>query len=306
MRYPQRLRTTARTVNPFRYGVPAFWYDLGDATTLTLLNTTYAGIGTATSTLDSAAVVGVTTQFLVEFTAGDILLTSADVVIGTILSVTDNNNLTLAANAAVAITGAAFKVQKSAPRFTQLNDKSGNGRHLTPNAAERFRPTFIRDDDGKPCLRADGFGDHMLVAGGFTLNQPETVLCVHTPVTSTGNDTLFDGNTGTTMRALQSVGMNITAGSSVTGPVMALGQRTLFQAVFNGASSLARRMAEAPLTGNAGAGNAGGLYVAAIGGAAAGYMDCKIHELLGYDRPLSLGELDEFVAGYRQKYRLAS
>jgi hypothetical protein len=67
--------------------------------------------GTITTSTGSAAVVGVGTVFTTEISVGSIIKTTANVVIGTVLSVTDDTHLTLAANAASDNTGINFNFQ---------------------------------------------------------------------------------------------------------------------------------------------------------------------------------------------------
>lgn len=107
----------------------AAWYSLAGAPSdSTYLTTTasFTGTGTATSTLISTAFVGVGTAFLAELGAGDTVYTNADVLIGTIQSITDNNNAVLTGNGAAAITGAAFKIVKAGARVQLIADRSGN------------------------------------------------------------------------------------------------------------------------------------------------------------------------------------
>src|SRR6185312_11703088 len=67
--------------------------------------------GTITTSTGSAAVVGVGTVFTTEISVGSIIKTTANVAIGTVLSVTDDTHLTLAANAASDNTGINFNFQ---------------------------------------------------------------------------------------------------------------------------------------------------------------------------------------------------
>ena len=67
------------------------------------------GLGTVTATTGSAAVTGVGTKFTKELKVGSNIYNGSNVLVGTVLSITDDTNLTLTANGAVAITGAAFR-----------------------------------------------------------------------------------------------------------------------------------------------------------------------------------------------------
>jgi hypothetical protein len=72
------------------------------------------GIGTATSLTSATSFVGVGTTFLTTHTIGDKLYTTAGVLIGTVASITDNLNIVLTANGAVAITAAAYEFNSAA------------------------------------------------------------------------------------------------------------------------------------------------------------------------------------------------
>lgn len=72
------------------------------------------GSGTATSTTGAAAFVGVGSHFLTEVAVGDKVYNTAGTLIGTVLTVTDDTNIVLAANGAVAITGAAYAIAPAA------------------------------------------------------------------------------------------------------------------------------------------------------------------------------------------------
>lgn len=73
-------------------------------------STAAAGTGTITATTSSATVNGVGTDFLTSVYPGYKIYNSADVLVGTVLSVTSNTQLTLTANGAVAVAGAGFKI----------------------------------------------------------------------------------------------------------------------------------------------------------------------------------------------------
>ena len=69
------------------------------------------GVGTATSSTGTTAVTGASTTFR-DLRQGDIIYNLAGTTIGTVSSVASNTSLTLAANAAVAITNASFTFSK--------------------------------------------------------------------------------------------------------------------------------------------------------------------------------------------------
>jgi hypothetical protein len=100
-------------------------YDLRDGGSVTTTTAAFTATGTATCTIISTALTGSGTAFLNELGVGDTVLTLADVTIGTILSVTDNTNAVLTANASVAITGVGFHIVKANPRILLIADQSG-------------------------------------------------------------------------------------------------------------------------------------------------------------------------------------
>lgn len=69
-----------------------------------------SGAGTITTSTSSVTVTGSGTSFLTAVTIGQLLYTAADVLIGTVLSIQSNTSLTLVANAAVDVSGGAYKI----------------------------------------------------------------------------------------------------------------------------------------------------------------------------------------------------
>ena len=142
-------------------------------------------------------------------------------------------------------------------------DQSGNGRDLTQGC-----------DAARPALLADGSvlfngTSHYLKSGAFTLNQPETVYLVANPVTWTNADYIYDGLTNVVMALFQnnsSPEIYIRAGAVLNGVNFTVGAYGILTVQFNGASSDTQYNADAPITGNAGASNAGGLTLGANGG----------------------------------------
>lgn len=121
-----------------------------------------------------------------------------------------------------------------------------------------------------PSLLFDGTAHFMQAA--FTLNQPNTIYIVFKQVTWTILDTVFDGDEGgvsITAQLAQSTGtpkLTIFAGSIIGDNAnLAVGAYGVAAAVFNGASSSLTIDSTAALTGNAGAGNAGGMTLGANG-----------------------------------------
>lgn len=72
-------------------------------------STTQVGVGTITTTTDSATVTGNGTYFSSEVEAGDLIQTTAGATLGTVSSVESNTSLTLTANASAATTAVRYQ-----------------------------------------------------------------------------------------------------------------------------------------------------------------------------------------------------
>src|ERR1017187_9263212 len=88
-------------------------------------NATYINAisGTITAATNSAAILGVGTAFTTQTSVGSYLYTTAGVLIGQILVITDDLHVTLTANAAVVVAGAAVKAYWEF--FGQFNSAPG-------------------------------------------------------------------------------------------------------------------------------------------------------------------------------------
>ncbi len=121
------------------------------------------------------------------------------------------------------------------------------------------KPAYIV---GKPGLLGDGSAFYMKTAP-YTANQPTWRVIIARVLAWSAGNYLTDGNAATTAAIIQTTGtpqLNISAGSSVAGNSgLALNTDGIITVVFNGASSLLQIGNGVPTTGNAGAGNAGGL-----------------------------------------------
>ena len=65
--------------------------------------------GTITANVASATVTGAGTNFLTELSVGNVIMNAAGTVVGTVQAIASNTSLTLTANAAVAVAGAAWR-----------------------------------------------------------------------------------------------------------------------------------------------------------------------------------------------------
>lgn len=113
------------------------------------------------------------------------------------------------------------------------------------------------------------------------LVQPATVIGVLSQTTGTTADTIWDGYSGNTMRLYQAnngaADLTINAGSdAATNTDAALGTYSIVSAVYNGASSSLGVNLETRTTGNAGAGDGGGVYLGQFGnGGSYAAFKCK-------------------------------
>ncbi len=215
-------------------------FELWRPSSVTSSSLSFAGTGTATATIASTAVVGVGTDFLGDLQPGDTVLNGSDTLVGTVATVTDGTNVVLTANAAVALTGAAFKVVKLRPRISQVNDLSSGANHLLQATAGK-QPTYVRDANG-PGFLTDG-RDDFFKATAFTLAQPETCYLAFKRVTWVGQH--LDGNTSGTMQLYDrtsSPTLAMFAGASAinVGTPPAVGTDAVVMALYNGASSFIR------------------------------------------------------------------
>ena len=138
------------------------------------------------------------------------------------------------------------------------------------NAASAPTPAQIVD---KASLLLNG-SSHFMQTAAFTLNQPATVYLVGAQITWTLNHELLDG-IGGRMAIYQSPTSGKealyagSAGPSVANDVATPPSYSVLTSVFNGASSSISRNDGTAVTGDAGAGNPGGLTLGALAGGTA-------------------------------------
>lgn len=160
---------------------------------------------------------------------------------------------------------------------SQWDDASGNARHLLQGT-----------DTNRPALQADGSilfdgVDNFLKCSAFTLNQPMTLYLLGKMVAWAVSTYWCDGNSTASMgiqMATGSPGFRLVAGAStaVTND-LAVSVNGVISAVFNGASSVLQVNNGAPITGNAGASNAGGFMLGA-NAIPGGYANVQIKEAI--------------------------
>jgi hypothetical protein len=182
-------------------------------------------------------------------------------------------------------------------------DQSGYGRDLVQSNAVN-RPLWIAT--GGPHNRGyvefDKAGPEWMRTASWGAVQPETILCNCVPSASAAtNGAVLDGTVADNSRILYAINpssVGIYAGANIahaTNP--ASWQRVV--GVFDGGSSSLAVNGGAPVSGDVGAANAGGLTVGARGLTQALPGDARVDELLGYNRALGSREiaaLDEWLA----------
>jgi len=127
---------------------------------------------------------------------------------------------------------------------------------------------------------------HFLKTAPFTLNQPSSIYFLGRAVTWSANDRIFDGNasdSGGVLQVTSTPRIQLNAGSGVANnDNYTLGAYVPMVAVFNGANSLLKVGDTAAVTGNAGAGNMGGITLGAIGAGNANFANIQAKEMLSY------------------------
>jgi hypothetical protein len=181
--------------------------------------------------------------------------------------------------AVAALNPAAWFKWNQGVAVSQWDDASGNGRHLKQATATN-----------QPAVQADGSllfdgVDNFMKCDAFTLNQPVTVYALLKQVTWTLNDIIWDGNTDATMYLYQSdlsaPRIRTFAGTALTPTAdLALDTYGVVAAVYNGASSLHQVNNQTATTGNAGAANPGGFHLGTKGGAANGFSNIQVREVI--------------------------
>ena len=179
-------------------------------------------------------------------------------------------------------------------------DLSGNARTMT------FFNTPTIEADG--AVTMNGTNQYGKTAA-FTLNQPEWVLWVGKQVSWTSGDVILDGAGvagGAMQQTTSTPRLSISAGSSVAEiSTVALNTVAVLSAVFNGASSSLSRNLDAAATGNAGAGNMGGLTLGAIGGGAAAWSNISTSELIVFPFAPSAALQARIIAGLMARHGVA-
>jgi len=196
----------------------------------------------------------------------------------------------------------AGSITSSGGAVSQLDDKSGNGRHLT-NATGGTQPTTgTRTQNGLNVLDFDGTNDQLSVSG-FTLTQPYTVFAV--ALSDDGADAtgqrITDGQASSTILGKTTANSwNLFAGTGLLGGTVDGGAH-VHGGVFDGATSTRRVDGAVVASGNGGTSSHGGLRLA-ISNTGTNFWDGWIAEVVMYPTGLSAGDCSSVEAYLKTKW----
>lgn len=167
-------------------------------------------------------------------------------------------------------------ITASAGLVSQWSDQSGNARHLL-QASGPAQPVLQTDLS----ILFDGVAQAMATAG-FTFSQPLTIYLLAKQVTWTNLDLAFDGLTGAVQLRQNTSSPNVTLNAgSILGDNSgwAVNTYAVLASVFNGVSSALQINNGAPMTGDAGASNAGG-FTLGSSRAASTFANIQVKEVI--------------------------
>lgn len=168
-------------------------------------------------------------------------------------------------------------ITKDASNFvSRWNDKLGSGHDLLQASGTN-----------QPELRADGMFfdgiDNFFKTAPFAYEQPEYVYLVMKQITWSSLDAIFDGNTSTSGVLWQtgsSPNLSTFAGAGVNNNQLALDTWGIVRVLFNGIPSLLQINANAPVTGNSGTSDMGGITMGSRGQADTRYAHMMVKEAI--------------------------
>lgn len=166
--------------------------------------------------------------------------------------------------ATVTITATNTPANAAGACVSQINDKSGNARHLTQGTLANM-PKYWNGQNGLNCLVFDGSNDY-LTLGTLTLAQPFTCYDAFMPL-STSTPRFFSDGANTVQVYSSSNKFNLYSGGGLTAVATDSGGVFVHaEFVFNGASSAYYRNGSLDVSGNPGGNGFGsGLILGAIG-----------------------------------------
>lgn len=185
-------------------------------------------------------------------------------------------------------------------RWQDLSSGANHATQATSSKRPAYKTAVL---NGRPVVRFDGVDDW--IAATLALTQPYTVYIVAKSTTALGyimdgqaTDTaVFQSNSGTVFRVATGItNLDQTVANMLTAFHVIGG-------VFNGASSV-NAYDGATITGNAGAGNATALTLAANGARASGFVNGDFAEVIVYSRALSATERQKVERYLGRKYGL--
>jgi len=188
---------------------------------------------------------------------------------------------------------------------SQWNDLSGNNRHLAQTTTNN-QPAYVTNAlNGRPAVDFDGTNDSL--SASFTLSQPMRVFCVGNYRSNTTGQNLWDGAVaGNRMRMFLNAASapSIFAGLSLTVSGQSVLGFFVWEAVFNGASSSLLRDGTTLVSGNSGAGVAGGVRLGIFGDGSLAPTNCQIAEFILYNRAITASEASAARTYLGRKYAI--
>lgn len=183
----------------------------------------------------------------------------------------------------------------------QIDDKSGNGRHLVQGTLASMPKLVTDPTSGLTVLSFDGVNDRMKTASADALAAPFGVAAViKMPVTLPAGGYLFDSqlsNTDVLLRTLSSTSLRIYAGTSLTiASVVSAGELLQVSATFDGSSSSVRKNGSPIGSGNIGSGT---LELLTLGSSASGsggtWWEGTVHEIIFWPNPTSFTAVENYL-----------
>ena len=134
----------------------------------------------------------------------------------------------------------AGSISQTAGSVDQINDLSGNARHLLATTTQRPTTGTHTSTRGKNVLAFNGSSNYMQTNGTFSLNQPNTVFVVAKALATTDGSTIFTGKlafSGENLLRISTTKFAIYAGLEVFGGTTVNSSQNIHTCLFNGSSS---------------------------------------------------------------------
>lgn len=198
-----------------------------------------------------------------------------------------NCKIWLKANTGITLSGAPAT---NGGAVDNWSDSSGNGLNLSQSTSAN-RPTYRTNIlNGYDGVETDGVND--CLSRAFTWNQPEHIFMVWRPLAMPSVFRWFGSESTSTWNGINFFGspsaMSIFAGAPACSiSTYSANTWNVSEYIFNGASSVHKRNAEADVTGNPGATNPDGFNIGDLNNGAGSGVNGQFVEVIGYSVVLS-------------------